>query len=286
MSRMRHRDLCRSVPLTLVLCWGATVLAQQPEPAAPSEPTESTEKTASESESESIKTELAKKHYELGEKLYQTSAYQEALQEFEKAYKLEARPALLFNIARCHEVMGQLEQAVSNYELYLKRDPYASNRSVVESRVANLKRRLKQQPAKPPAAAEPPQPPQPPPPAPGPTERPASWRATTGWIALGVGAAALGTGIAFTVLAASKADEYESGVKEGKLYYELEEIDNTGAQYEKVQISMLVVGGVGVAAGAGLLLWHYLTPRGDGRRATVLPFATADGMGITGQVRF
>jgi len=41
-----------------------------------------------------------------------------------------------------------------------------------------------------------------------------------------------------------------------------------------------------VAAGAGLLLWYYLTPRGDERRATVLPFATAGGMGITGQVRY
>ena len=35
----------------------------------------------------SATTEIARKHYELGEKLYQASAYSDALVEFEKAYK-------------------------------------------------------------------------------------------------------------------------------------------------------------------------------------------------------
>ncbi len=37
--------------------------------------------------------EVARKHYELGESLYETSSYAEALVEFEKAYQLEPLPS-------------------------------------------------------------------------------------------------------------------------------------------------------------------------------------------------
>ncbi len=90
---------------------------------------------------------VAKKHYELGAQLYKTSDYKQALVEFTKAYQLSKKPGL-FNIARCHEVMANLEQAVRYYKQYLAQVPKAPNRSLVETRLANLEKVLSERKAR------------------------------------------------------------------------------------------------------------------------------------------
>jgi len=91
------------------------------------------------------------------------------------------------------------------------------------------------------------------------------------------------------VLAKGKADEFDTAVKDGKTYGELKEIDDTGSAYGTVQIVTLVVGGVAAAAGAGLLLWHYLGKSGDKAARTsvsVSPFFSEHGFGLCGGARF
>lgn len=234
--------------------------------------------------------ELAKKHYELGEKLYQISSYAQALEEFQKAYKLEPLPELLFNIARCHEVIGKLEEAIRNYKLYIEGKPDAKNRSVVEARIANLEKRIeaeKKQPATLPAAPSVAKEVRP---AEQTTDerRPPSWRRTAGWTALGVGGAALVTGVIFGVLAKGKADDFKDGVIEGQTFHQLNEIDEAGKHFETVQIVTLVIGGVVAAAGGGLLLWDYLGAGRDSpaEQATLVPFATDRAFGLAGAITF
>jgi len=116
-----------------------------------------------------LSREVARKHYQLGEMLYKTSNHKGALVEFEKAYELEPLPALLFNIARCYEVMADVAQAIKIYRLYLKKQPGSPKRALVEARLKNLEKRkevIAATKAKPPVAKRPAKPVTKPPPGP------------------------------------------------------------------------------------------------------------------------
>ena len=259
---------------------------------------------------------LAKKHYELGAQLYKTSNYRQALVEFSKAYELSKKPGLLFNIARCHEVMANLELAVKYYKQYLAEVPKAPKRSLVETRLANLERNLAEGKAKAKSAPTPvpvkhalPEPkmqpkPVPPPtpvkPAPqqqpeplvkpdqGPTDvtGPGRWKRTAGWIALGTGGALLVTGIVFGAMASAKASDYEEAAKE-QYYKNLGDLRDEGETLESTQIGLMVAGGVLAAAGGGLLLWHYMGRKNDQvASTTVAPMITDNTVGLMGQLRF
>ena len=148
--------------------------------------------------------ERAKAHFLAGQSYYEQASYTDALREFNEAYRISKRPALLYNIARCHEALEQYADAVKMLEAYLDQDPQTSDRAAVETRIGNLKEREAAQEkaqkaatetAKPPpttatATTSPPAPP----PAPAQRKRVATW--IVGGIGLGALAAALGTGVA------------------------------------------------------------------------------------------
>jgi hypothetical protein len=114
------------------------------------------------------------------------------------------------------------------------------------------------------------------------------WEATAGWTSLGVGAASLVTGIIFGALVENKNDEYATGVGKQKTYHELQQIADAGNRYETVQIATMVIGAVGLAAGGGLLLWHYLKP--SSAEATIgsffAPSLMQGGLSIMGRIHF
>lgn len=56
---------------------------------------------------------------ETGSELYAAGNYPAALQAFQRAYALIAEPNLLFNIAGCHERLGQRRQAIEYYRWFL-----------------------------------------------------------------------------------------------------------------------------------------------------------------------
>ena len=110
-----------------------------------------------------------------------------------------------------------------------------------------------------------------------------------GWITVGVGVAALGTGVAFGVLAGNKSEEFDLAVSTGKTFGEMLEIDEEGTRYSTIQIATMTVGGVAAAAGAGLLLWHYLgrdAETSTGGTASLAPMISADQLGLSATVRF
>ena len=255
---------------------------------------------------------VAQKHYELGAQLYKTSNYTRALAEFQEAYRLSKKPGLLFNIARCHEVMASLEQAVKHYRLYLAQVPRASNRSLVESRLRNLEnvlaaRKAKEpKPAPAPPKAPPPEPrsepvkPAPAPPraapdAPGRVDvtrstatAPRRWKKTAGWVALGTGGALLVTGIVFGAMASSKWSDYKEAAKTTP-YELLGDLRDEGEALESTQIGLMVAGGVLAAAGGGLLLWHHMGRKKKDEQVTatiVAPLISHSTVGLMGRIQF
>lgn len=95
----------------------------------------------------------ARGHFEAGASYYEQSRYEEAAREFEEAYSLSPRPALLWNVANAHERLGDLEAAIAALERYLGHD--VPDRQLAESRLEALRQRHAQATAPPAEESEP-----------------------------------------------------------------------------------------------------------------------------------
>ena len=242
--------------------------------------------------------ELAQKRYKVGEQLYTISQYQKALVEFEEAYRLYPMPGMLFNIARCHEVLANLLQAIDAYKLYLAKKPDAPNASVVKSRIKSLEQRLAQNKAAAAAAREaaareavkekPKPAPAPPVVVKEPPRPERTWRWTAGWTGVGVGGAALVAGIIFGALAAHKSSEFDDLNGNNGVYDDLQPIRESGQRYETLQMVLMTAGGVIAAAGGGLLTWELLGQEDQpgSARVTMAPVVTHQGLGFAASLSF
>jgi len=240
---------------------------------------------ASAAQAESPMRALAKKHFDTGQSYYAIANYKDALAEFEKAYKLQPLPALLYNIGRCKEALGDLKGAIAAFRDYLAGEKEASDRALVETRITTLERRL--------AEASPPPPPT------GEkrhdesdevTSRP-RWRSPTGWTLVGVGAATLVVGIVGGVMVQKRNDEYTEGADPttgSKTYGELQETADSGRRWQAAEIGALVVGSVLAATGAGILIWDAASKRRreEETTLTLTPMLGTAGFGLAGRARF
>jgi hypothetical protein len=77
-------------------------------------------------------------HYDLGE-------FAEALHDFKEAYRNYEEPTFLFNIGQCHRQLGQKEQAVRFFRVYLSKVPNASNKVEVKEMINKLETALAQE---------------------------------------------------------------------------------------------------------------------------------------------
>jgi len=93
--------------------------------------------------------ERARVHFESGRAYFEEGAYERALQEFETAYELSPRTVMLFNLGTTYERLGRLEEAAESFERYLREgsDIQPQQRTLLERRVANLRRRIAQREA-------------------------------------------------------------------------------------------------------------------------------------------
>jgi tetratricopeptide (TPR) repeat protein len=83
----------------------------------------------------------ALKHYERGRNLYQAGRYREALTELEQALELDPNsPNLVYNVARVHELLGEIDLAIEHYVRYQKLLPPAQTEEIarVESTLQRL----------------------------------------------------------------------------------------------------------------------------------------------------
>jgi tetratricopeptide (TPR) repeat protein len=82
----------------------------------------------------------AKELFQQGKEHYSQGQYEKAIASFEAAGKIRPSPILDYNIARCHENLGNTQKAIEYYERYLDKKPDADNSAQVRERVATLKR--------------------------------------------------------------------------------------------------------------------------------------------------
>jgi len=86
--------------------------------------------------------EEARLQFRAGESAYARGDYQAALEDFERAYRLSQRPALLFNIGLAAQRARHRERALEAFQQYLQLKPDADNRADVESRISELRELL------------------------------------------------------------------------------------------------------------------------------------------------
>src|SRR5882672_4871301 len=65
----------------------------------------------------------ARQLYAEGKAEYDLGHITGALAKFEAAYRVKPVPALLFNIAQCHRLLGDLNSAAMTYRAFLRNDP-------------------------------------------------------------------------------------------------------------------------------------------------------------------
>lgn len=87
-------------------------------------------------------TGAAKREFQRGSTLYRTGQYREAIAAFEAAYKARPNGVVLYNIAQCHEKLGELKDALLYYRRYLEETPKADDRAQVEATIASLEQRV------------------------------------------------------------------------------------------------------------------------------------------------
>ncbi len=139
------------------------------------------------------KQEQAMALYAKGEAHYENKEFTEALQAFQKAYKLEPAPLLFVNIAQCHRQLGNHTEAIGALERYLTAEPEAENRAEIEELLASERAALAgpapeptpEPPAPEPAVAEAPPPAPPPAPLPAATEDDSLFAQPVVWAAIG-----------------------------------------------------------------------------------------------------
>jgi len=79
----------------------------------------------------------------LGKEAYRDQRYEDAVAAFEGAYEADPLPRFLFNLARCHEKLGDLARASHYFDRYLAGAPEAQDRERVKALAKMLKLKLK-----------------------------------------------------------------------------------------------------------------------------------------------
>ncbi len=80
---------------------------------------------------------------------YDTGSYQQALVDLERAYELDPRPALLFNVGLCQRALGRHRAAAIALRSYLREMPRARNRAKAEALLAEMDKRSLEDDARP-----------------------------------------------------------------------------------------------------------------------------------------
>ena len=114
-----------------------------------------------------------KQLYEKATRAYDVGKYNEAIEEYQKAYELGGDPPMLYNIAQAYRLNDQPGEALRFYRRYLQRAPGAKNREDVERKIAELEKTVEERRKAAAAATPPPLPAPPVTTAPAPTPAPA-----------------------------------------------------------------------------------------------------------------
>jgi tetratricopeptide (TPR) repeat protein len=124
-------------------------------------------------------TEEARAHFRKGQQFFDVGRWDEAADEFEKAYAVRNDPTFLFNMAQAYRRKGDARRAIDLYKNYLIKAPKTPQRADVEERIRALQKQLDEAEPAVKAAPLPPPPVSVSPPAAAPTLAPAPIPAPT-----------------------------------------------------------------------------------------------------------
>jgi tetratricopeptide (TPR) repeat protein len=83
--------------------------------------------------------EVARAHFVTGRSYYDQGRYQDALKEFQEAYRLSKRVGFLYNIGVCQEQLGHDDEALTAYQGYIASVADEGERAEVQGRIDRLK---------------------------------------------------------------------------------------------------------------------------------------------------
>jgi len=86
--------------------------------------------------------------FERGEVKFNLGNFEAAAADYQAAYELDHRPALLFNVGQCYRNLENYERARFFYRRFLTLDPQTPNRRETESLIDLMSKRLDDQRAK------------------------------------------------------------------------------------------------------------------------------------------
>ena len=230
-------------------------------------------------------SEAARNAYLFGKRKYDEAEYATAVSYFKDAYKTDCtKHEILIIISRSYELSGNKAEAINALETYLKRVPNAPDADVQRKRIANLK-----------AQTAPPPPPPPPPStgtaptttststaptatststaAPVPTDQPPSDKtqhSIAPWIVTGAGGVVLVTGAVLLIvgagnvsstndkLRAAGCDPNNPAQKCSSTPAVVNPLNDKLSSAKTTETVGGVLIGVGVAAVAAGLVWHFV----------------------------
>jgi tetratricopeptide (TPR) repeat protein len=245
----------------------ATVLAAAPAAAKPARPAPApapapTVSAEARAEAKTL-SRRAQAAFDLGE-------YDAAIRDFKEAYRLFPTPGLLFNLGQAHRLKGDCSGALTMYRNYLRLQPDAPHRAVVEKHIVDMEACEKEAAARAPAAPapEPESAPAPLPagPATDPVRSSGSGLRLAGLISAGTGAVLLAAGGYFAYDARQAERELEEDIAPGTPWRDYESIHDRGQRSELLGIGLLATGGATVVAGGVL---YVLGWNGGGETPTV-----------------
>lgn len=181
-----------------------------------------------------------------GASFYHAREYRKALEKFQAAYAVDPDPNLLYNIAKCHEALGENPQAIEKYEHFLREpgsDPGGKLKAEESLKVLRQARDTSATPS-----AEPP--------SSGATATPEAKQryVVPTLVALGVGVVGVGVGSIFGAMAlGTQADLDASCPNKSCPPRSRDDVDTLSTQ-STVSTVGFIAGGVGLAAGAVLYI--------------------------------
>ncbi len=82
--------------------------------------------------------ERARTHFESGRSYYEQARYDDAAREFQEAFQLSGRPALLLNLSQAYERALLFDQAIAELQHYLQLVTNSPDRKTLEERIQRL----------------------------------------------------------------------------------------------------------------------------------------------------
>lgn len=217
--------------------------------------------------------ETARLHFEAGRAHYETGAYESALREFEAAYRLSGRAALLYNLYLAFERMAELGDAVDYLERYLAEgSPPPARRAQLDQRLTRLRERLARTEGPSDAPVE------------GAVPQQGGGDLLPSAIAFAVAGAGLVSFAIFGGLALAEDGALAAGCGATRTCSDAE-VSNLFAFDVAADVSWALAA-VAAATGAVLLVVLGLPTSESEGQATLAPWATPDSVGLASRVRF